>query len=141
MSKTLNPRTILLALLCAFCWAALVWRYKNQTISAASRKDADAIGHVETERDVSILRGGSSHGSNGRAKAQGTLVAPTQADVAHGPLNPILAELTEELGPDEAQAVFKRVTEAARIERTTRPAFPGVRKNAPDTNLFPLFTP
>jgi len=41
-------------------------------------RNAKTLGHVETERDVSILRGGSSHGSNERRKPE-TLVAPTLA--------------------------------------------------------------
>lgn len=39
-------------------------------------RNVKTLGHVETERDVSILRGGSSHGSNSSRKT-GTLVAPT----------------------------------------------------------------
>lgn len=39
-------------------------------------RNVKTLGHVETERDVSILHGGYSHGSNGRRKP-GTLVAPT----------------------------------------------------------------
>lgn len=53
---------------------------------------ADTLGYVETERDVSILRRGSSCVSNSRQERRagcrnsqpGTLVAPTLAEVAPG---------------------------------------------------------
>jgi hypothetical protein len=41
-------------------------------------RNVKTLGHVESERDVSILRGGSSHGSNERRKPE-TLIAPTHA--------------------------------------------------------------